>query len=650
MILRRVCIIRWSSPYFKRPASLKATIRGSDPNKTVDLSEFTPEKIRNFSIVAHVDHGKSTLADRLLQQCGVIDKDERKQFLDKLQVEQERGITVKAQTCSMVYKDHLINLIDTPGHVDFSFEVSRSLAACDGMLLLVAANSGVQAQTVANFWLGFENDLVILPVINKIDLPGAEPELVNEQLCSLFDFNKDDAIRISAKTGLGVDRVLDLIVEKVPAPTSDRAKPFRALIFDSWFEHFRGAIALILVKEGEISVGQKIKSFHNGMEYDVSEVGIMHPDMVKAATLSAGQVGYIVCSMKTVKEAAVGETLYDAQLEKSNVQPFPGFKTMKPTVYAGLYPVEQADYEDLKQALERLALNDPSVEISPDSSIALGLGFKVGFLGMLHMEVFGQRLDQEYDANVILTAPSVEYKAIVKDNDSIRKRRYEGKGEISVTDPSKFPAEVQDIDHFLEPMVQLTIICPNEYMSQVTGLCSEARGERGDINTIDESRMIIKYRVPLAEVVVNFFERLKKTTSGYASFDYEYDGFQEVDLVKLNVSINNRQIDEFSLICPALLVRKKVKDLMNRLKEEIPRQLYEVNIKATIGTSQKAITQATIKAYKKDFTGLLKGNFGGGGMERLNKKLSHQKKGKERLKNIGNINIPKEAFINVLKH
>ncbi|CAD5213457.1 unnamed protein product [Bursaphelenchus okinawaensis] len=650
MFSRKILLIRCSIPIQRRWAALKIQSKGGDPNKYVDLSEFKAENIRNFSIVAHVDHGKSTLADRLLQQCGVIDKDERKQFLDKLQVEQERGITVKAQTCSMVYKDYLFNLIDTPGHVDFSFEVSRSLAACDGMLLLVAANAGVQAQTVANFWLGFENDLVILPVINKIDLPGAEPDIVNAQLCSVFDFNKDDAIRISAKTGLGVSEILDHIIEKVPPPKSDKSKPFRALIFDSWYEHFRGAIALLLVKEGEIKVGQKIKSYHNDKEYDVAEVGIMYPDMVKAVSLSAGQVGYVVCSMKTVKEAAVGETLYAGDVSKDSVTPFAGFKTMKPTVYAGLYPVEQAEYENLKQALERLALNDPSVEISGDSSVALGLGFKVGFLGMLHMEVFGQRLDQEYDANVILTAPSVEYKALVKDNDTIRKKRYEGRGELSITDPSKFPAEVQDIDYFLEPMVQLTIICPNEYMSQVTALCTEARGERGDINTIDESRMIIKYRVPLAEVVVNFFEKLKRSTSGYASFDYEYDGYQEVDLVKLNVTINQRQIDEFSLICPSQLVRQKAKDLMNRLKEEIPRQLYEVNIKAHIGTSQKAVSQATIKAYKKDFTGLLKGNFGGGGMERLNKKLAHQKKGKERMKNVGNINIPKEAFINVLKH
>ncbi|PAV58395.1 hypothetical protein WR25_23936 [Diploscapter pachys] len=476
-----------------------ASIASFDPTRAIDLSGYPPEKIRNFSIVAHVDHGKSTLADRLLELAGVIKPGEQHaQVLDKLQVERERGITVKAQTAVLKYKDYLLNLIDTPGHVDFSAEVSRSLSVCDGILLLVAANQGIQAQTIANFWMAFESNVTIIPVINKIDLQGANIEKVETQLENLFEFNPSDCVKISAKTGQNVASLFDVIVKQIPPPNVDRQKPCRALIFDSTFDHFRGAIAYVLVKEGVLKKGQKIKSYHSDREYEISEVGIMQPNMRQTVSLLAGQVGYVICGMKTAKEASVGETLFDAELSRETVTAFPGFKEVKPTVYSGLFPVDPADYENLKQAIERLSLNDPAVTIQPDSSVALGLGWKVGFLGILHMEVFGARLAQEYDANVILTQPNVEYRAIVKDNETIRKKRFEGQGEIRILDASKFP-DTMDIEKFLEPMVKVRLVVPNEMMGIVNGLCTECRGERGEISSIDEDRMLIIWRLPLAE-------------------------------------------------------------------------------------------------------------------------------------------------------
>ncbi|WKY02198.1 hypothetical protein Q1695_015871 [Nippostrongylus brasiliensis] len=642
----------------------RLSLKAEDPTKLVDLNKYTPDKIRNFSIVAHVDHGKSTLADRLLELTGVVKPGERNsQLLDRLPVERERGITVKAQTAALPYKDYLLNLIDTPGHADFSAEVSRSLSVCDGILLLVAANQGVQAQTIANFWLAFERNIEIIPVINKIDLSGADIPKVESQLKNLFEFDPSDSIKISAKSGYNVEKLFDIITSRIPPPTTNSEAPFRAQIFDSMFDHFRGAIAFIRVADGSVRRGQKIKSHHGAKEYDVIEfnylwnlfnksvffrVGIMRPDMTPCSSLNAGQVGYIICGMKGVAEAAVGETLYAPGCEDS-VQPFPGFKPIKPTVYAGLFPVETSEYEDLKQAVERLSLNDPSVVIIPDSSPALGLGWKMGFLGVLHMEVFGARLDQEYGTSVILTQPSVEFKAIVKDNETIRKKRFGGKGEVSIIDASKFPEE-GDIEKFLEPVVMVRIIIPAEMMGAVNGLCSECRGERGEVSSIDESRLLIVWRLPLAEVVVDFFDRLKRITSGYASFDYEPDGYMETKLIKLTVTINGREVPEFSQIIPASMARERAKLMVHRLKREIPRQQYEVTIKACVGTSTKALSAVTIQPMKRDFTQLLKGNFGGGGMERLNKKLSHQKKGKERMKMIGNVQIPKEAFLNVLRN
>uniref|UniRef100_A0A8R1DH99 Translation factor GUF1 homolog, mitochondrial n=1 Tax=Caenorhabditis japonica TaxID=281687 RepID=A0A8R1DH99_CAEJA len=500
-------------------------------------------------------------------------------MLDKLQVERERGITVKAQTAALRHKGYLLNLIDTPGHVDFSAEVSRSLAVCDGILLLVAANQGVQAQTIANFWLAFEKNIQMIPVINKIDLPGADVKAVETQLKNLFEFNADECLHISAKSGLNVEKILEAIIERVPPPSAEVDRPFRALIFDSQFDHFRGAIAYILVKEGSLKKGDKIRSFNNDKSYDVAEVGVMRPDMVKCTELRAGQVGYLVCNMRTVQEAKVGETLYSAATDKDTVQTFAEIKGVQPTVYAGLFPVETSDYENLKQAVERLCLNDPSVTVTPDSSKALGLGWRIGFLGVLHMEVFGARLSQEYDASVILCQPSVEFRALIKDNESIRKRRYEGLAEVRILDPSRFPDE-SDVEKFLEPMVKVRMIVPNEMMGTVNGLCSECRGERGEISSIDSTRLMILWRLPLAEIAVDFFERLKKLTSGYASFDYEPDGWQETKLVKLAILINGKEVSEFSQILPAAMARERAKTLVQRLKREIPRQQFEVTIKA----------------------------------------------------------------------
>ncbi|CEF61880.1 Translation factor waclaw, mitochondrial [Strongyloides ratti] len=624
-------------------------IRSNDPAKLSSLDEFIPKKIRNFGIVAHVDHGKSTLADRILQLANVVDSNIKiSQVLDKLQIEKERGITVKAQTCSMIYKDYLINLIDTPGHVDFSFEVARSLAACNGIVLLVAANQGVQAQTISNFWLAFERDLSMIPVINKVDLKTANVKKVQNELKLLFDIDEKEIIHVSAKSGLNVSNVLDTIIDRLPSPSGNREAPFEGLIFDSWYEQFRGAIPLILVKNGSISKGQKIHSLNNNKSYEVVEVGVMHPDMVPCQALYAGQVGYIICNMKTVKEATIGETLFDPTSPEP-IKNIEVFKPIKPTIYAGLYPVETSNYENLKLAVERLCLNDPSVTITTDSSPALGLGWKVGFLGFLHMEVFSARLNQEYDENVILTAPNVEFKAEIIDNETVRKKRYKGQGVVTIMDVSTFP-EHTDVKRFLEPMINLTILVPNEYMSTINLICYEKRGKKGEVKSIDEDRMLIIWRMPLAEVVTGFFEKIKYLTSGYASFDYELDGYDEIQLTKLGISINDKEINEFSLVVPLPMAKNRAKVIVNKLKEEIPKQQYEVNIKATLGNSTKPVYNATIKPWKKDFTQLLKGNFGGGGMERLNKKLSHQKKGKEKMKNLGKIQVPKDAFINVLKN
>uniref|UniRef100_A0A0N5AP75 Translation factor GUF1 homolog, mitochondrial n=1 Tax=Syphacia muris TaxID=451379 RepID=A0A0N5AP75_9BILA len=579
-------------------------------------------------------------------------------MLDRLQVERERGITVKAQTCSMIYKDHLLNLIDTPGHVDFSFEVSRSIAACDGVILLVAANQGIQAQTIANFRLSLENDLFILPVINKIDLKGADVHKVESQLSNVFGFKKEEIFHVSAKNGIGVLSVLDAVLEQFPSPSGCRSHPFQCVIFDSWFEEFRGAVACIKVLDGVLRKGQKVMSLQGSKMYEVAEVGVLHPTMVPVGALYAGQVGYVIANMKTTLEAKAGELLYEGTRKLENFKT-PSFKSVKPTVYAGIFPVDSIHYESLKHAVDRLYLNDPSVEIEPDVSPLLGMGWRIGFLGILHMElylivkfpeqVFGARLNQEHDAEVIFAAPNIQFKAIVKDNKTIREKRYGGKSEINLSDPSKFP-DPSDIQQFLEPMIKLKMVVPVNYLGSVCRLCTAARGVKGEVNTIDETQLLVEYRLPLAETIVNFFDHLRQITSGLASFDYELDGYAESDLTKLCILVNGKVVDEFSQILPVSMAKERGKLLVSRLKSEIPRQQYEVVIKATYGNSTKAVAQAKIAPLRKDFTQLLKGNFGGGGMERLKKKLGHQSEGKLRLKAIGNIQIPKEVFINIFKN
>ncbi|VDK70334.1 unnamed protein product [Litomosoides sigmodontis] len=631
-------------------SSSTAKLRNSSRKKVIDLAAYPPEKIRNFGIVAHVDHGKSTLADRLLELTGVIDKSGHvSQMLDKLQVERERGITVKAQSCTMFYKGCMLNLIDTPGHADFSFEVSRSLAATNGVVLLVAANEGVEAQTVANFWLAFEAGLTIIPVINKIDLNSANVPRVVSQMENLFDFSPSEMLCISAKNDIGIVDVLNAIVERLPPPKGEPHLPLRAHIFDSWYETHRGPMICVAVHDGRVSKGQKIRTYHTDCEYEVLMVGIMNPNMHEVECLHAGQVGFLLTTMKSVQDAVVGETLFDVNCARNVIKPMPLLTPSTPCIYASIYPTYTAEYNALRIALHKLALNDSSVQFQHDNSTALGNGFKIGFSGLLHMEVFCSRLEQEYDASVIITAPSVEYRAVIKDNPTIIKKRYNGQRIIRLLDASKFPTYPSDIDHFLEPMIKLTLVFSSMYSEDVERLCVDARGEQVESNGLDTDYAMQQWRLPFAEICMDFFERLKRITSGYVTFNYKWDGFIPAKIELLMIHVNDLPIYEFSEIMPSNQVKSRAKEIVKKLREAIPRQQYEVRIKATLGQTKKALVQTTIAPIKKDFTGQLKGNFGGGGWERYCKKLSDQKKGKERMKQLGQVQIPKEAFINVLR-
>uniref|UniRef100_A0A8C5TEX1 GUF1 homolog, GTPase n=1 Tax=Malurus cyaneus samueli TaxID=2593467 RepID=A0A8C5TEX1_9PASS len=557
------------------------------------MSTYPVESIRNFSIIAHVDHGKSTLADRLLEITGTISKtDCNKQVLDKLQVERERGITVKAQTASLFYShegiNYLLNLIDTPGHVDFSYEVSRSLSACQGVILVVDANEGIQAQTVANFYLAFEAQLSIIPVINKIDLKNADPERVEKQIEKLFDIPTDECIRISAKQGTNVETVLQKVIEKIPPPRCNTADPLKALVFDSTFDHYRGVIANVALFGGEIAKGHKIMSAHTKKRYEVNEVGILTPNEQPTHKLYAGQVGYLIAGMKEVTEAQIGDTLF---LYKQPVEPLPGFKSAKPMVFAGMYPVDQTEYNNLKSALERLTLNDSSVTVHRDSSLALGAGWRLGFLGLLHMEVFNQRLEQEYNMSVILTAPTVPYKAILSSAKLIKDRRAVQK----------------------------------------------------DMLYIDENRVMLKYLFPLNEIVVDFYDALKSLSSGYASFDYEDAGYQSADLIKMDILLNGNPVEELATIIHSDKAYAAGKLLCERLKETIPRQLFEIAIQAAIG--KKIIARETLKAYRKNVVA----KCYGGDITRRMKLLKRQAEGKRLMRKIGNVEVPRDAFIRVLK-
>ncbi len=598
------------------------------------LQEFTPDRIRNFSIIAHIDHGKSTLSDRLLEVSGTITEREKKeQFLDKLQVERERGITVKAQTASMIYEykgvKYLLNLIDTPGHVDFTYEVSRSLYACQGALLLVDAAQGVQAQTMANFYLAFEQDLTIIPIMNKIDLPNADPERIANQFVNLFDFKKEDIISASAKINLGIPEIFEAVIERIPPLTVSSQKPLRALLFDSWFDEYRGVVCLIALHDGIIKKGDVISLAQASSNYEVLEVGLMYPEPTPTNVLYAGQVGYLITGMKTIKEAQIGDTIYHA---KKSVVLFPGFKPAKPMVFAGIFPVDSDEIEILAEAIEKLTLNDASVSVEKKTSAALGIGFRCGFLGMLHMEVFKQRLEQEYNIAVIATAPSVLYQIKMAHTGEI----------VSIENPSEFP-ERNYIDEILEPMIDATIIVPQQYLGNVISLCEEKRGRQQNLTYLDESRIILKYRLPLNEVAMEFYGQLKSISSGYASFDYEVCGYEPAKLVKMDILLNGKAVDALSIIIHIDRAYYIGRDLTQRLQKVIHRQLFEVIIQAAIGA--KIIARERVAPLRKDVTA----KCYGGDITRKRKLLEKQKEGKKKMKQVGSVEVPQEAFLSLLK-
>lgn len=603
-----------------------------DPKK-IDFRSFPPSSIRNFSIIAHIDHGKSTLSDRLLETTGTIsDRQKKDQFLDKLQVERERGITVKAQTASMFYEykgtTYLLNLIDTPGHVDFSYEVSRSLYACQGAVLLVDASQGVEAQTIANFYLAFEQNLTILPVINKIDIMGAVVERVKHQMSKLFDFHEDDIILASAKSGKGIHEILQAVIEHIPAPEGDISAPLKALLFDSWFDSYRGVMCLIAIKDGSIKKGDMITLAHDNLNYEVLEIGLMYPSEVPCEALYAGQVGYLITGMKTIREARIGDTIFHT---KNPVIPFPGFKPAKPMVFAGIFPVDSDEFDTLRDAIEKLTLNDASVTVEKKTSPALGLGFRCGFLGLLHMDVFKQRLEQEYNMTVIATAPSVRYQ--VKMNN----------GEIlNIESPSDFP-EPHYIDTIYEPIINATIITPNAYLGNIIKLCEEKRGIQNDLSYMDEDRVILKYTLPLNEVAIDFYDQLKSLSSGYASLDYEEAGYAPAKLVKMDILLNKKPVDALSCIVHVDKAYYIGRDLVDKLKKAIPRQLFEIVIQAALGA--KIIARSSVAPLRKDVTA----KCYGGDISRKRKLLEKQKEGKKRMKQVGNVEVPQEAFLSILK-
>ncbi len=588
------------------------------------------EKIRNFSIIAHIDHGKSTLADRILEFTGAVSEREmREQFLDKMELERERGITIKAQTVKIKYKDYILNLIDTPGHVDFVYEVSRSLAACEGALLVVDASQGVEAQTLANVYLAIDNDLEIIPVINKIDLPNAEPERVKKEIEEIIGLDASNAILASAKEGIGIKEILDRIIEEVPPPKGDENAPLKALIFDSWYDSYQGVVALIRVVDGEIRKGQKIKFMSTGKECEVLKLGIYAPFAQEVDKIVTGDVGFVITGIKDIKDIRVGDTITDAK--EPAKEALPGFRKVKPMVFAGIYPVNSDDYQDLRDSLEKLALNDSSFTFEPETSQALGFGFRCGFLGLLHMEIIQERLEREYGINIITTAPTVIYKVFTK------------KGEvIEIRNPSELPNPTL-IDHIEEPYILATIHTPQEYIGPILKLCEQKRGIQKELKYLNSGRIVAEYELPLNEIVLDFYDKLKSVSRGYASMDYIFSGYKKSDLVKLDILINGKPVDALSVIVHKDNAYYKGRDLCSKLKEIIPRQLFEVVIQAAIGS--KVIARTTIKPLRKNVLA----KCYGGDVTRKRKLLEKQKEGKKRMKEIGNVNVPQEAFLAVLK-
>ncbi len=592
--------------------------------------------IRNFCIIAHIDHGKSTLADRLIEQTGALTAREMKtaQVLDTLEIEQERGITVKAQTATLFYrardgKTYQLNLIDTPGHVDFSYEVARAMQACEGALLLVDATQGVEAQTLANAYLAVEQGLEIVPVINKIDLPNADVEEAKRQIAEVVGLDAEEAICVSAKTGEGVKELLEAIVARIPPPEEDDEGPLRALVFDSWFDPYVGAIALVRVVSGVVKPGERVRLMSTGAEHEVQELGRLLPRRQKLMALASGDVGYLVAGIKRLSELQVGDTITHAA--RPAHEPLPGFRRAKPMVFAGIYPVDPADYDELRDALEKLHLNDPAFSFEPESSAALGLGFRCGFLGMLHMEIVQERLEREFEQDVITTAPSVVYRVHLT-NGEVRE----------VANPSEFP-EPQRIAKMEEPIVDASIFTPERFVGAILKLCEERRGVQKEMRYAGAGRMFIRYELPLAEIVVDFFDRLKTVSRGYASMDYELAGWREADVVKLDIRVHGEVVDALSLIVHRQMAERRGRAIVKRLKELIPRQQFDVAIQAAIGA--RVIARETIKALRKNVTA----KCYGGDVTRKRKLLEKQKKGKKRLKQIGRVEVPQEAFHAVLR-
>ena len=593
------------------------------------------ENIRNFSIVAHIDHGKSTLADRLIEATQTLSEREmNEQVLDNMDLERERGITIKAQAVRLIYRrdngeEYYLNMIDTPGHVDFTYEVSRSLQACEGAILVVDATQGIQAQTLANTYLALDNDLEIVPVINKMDLASARPEEAIAEVEDIIGIYAQDAPQISAKTGLNIKDVLEAIVEKIPAPRGDDTAPLQALIFDSYYDSYRGVVAHVRIKDGSLKTGDKIRFMASKTEYEVTELGVFIPGYLPLEELKAGDVGYVTGSIKNVRDARVGDTITHAN--RPAKEPLPGYKKAVPMVFSGIYPLDGGDYTELREALEKLQMNDAALDFEPESSIALGFGFRCGFLGLLHMEVIQERIEREFDLDIITTSPSVIYHVFKTDGEL-----------LEITNPTNLPSP-NEIEKMEEPVVKASIITPSEYVGSVMELCQDRRGEYLGMEYIEQTRAQLNYILPLNEIIYDFFDTLKSRTRGYASLDYELHGYQETSLVKLDILLNGETVDALSMIIPEDRAYTKGRNIAEKLKEVIPRQMFEVPIQAAVGS--KVIARETVKAMRKDVLA----KCYGGDISRKKKLLEKQKEGKKRMRQIGSVEVPKEAFMAVLK-
>lgn len=594
------------------------------------------EHIRNFCIIAHIDHGKSTLADRMLEKTGVLSKREMQdQILDNMELEREKGITIKARAVKLIYnandgEEYTFNLIDTPGHVDFNYEVSRSLAACEGAVLVVDASQGIEAQTLANTYLAVDNNLEIVPVINKIDLPSARPDAVKAEIEDVIGIDAEDAPLISAKQGIGIDAVLEQIVNLVPPPSGNEDAPFKALIFDSYYDAYKGVIVYVRVVDGEIGVGDRIRFMSNGKEFDVVETGYLSAlGSITSKSLKAGEVGYIAASIKTVSDARVGDTVTCA--DRPTTEPLPGYKNVNPMVFCGIYPADGAKYGDLRDALEKLQLNDAALSYEPETSVALGFGFRCGFLGLLHMEIIQERIEREYNLDIVTTAPSVVYK-VYKTNGEV----------ISISNPTNLPP-MSEIEHMEEPMVNADIMLPTQFVGNIMELCQERRGVYKNMQYMDDTRVILHYDLPLNEIIYDFFDALKSRTKGYASFDYELKEYVKSDLVKLDMLLNGEVVDALSFIVHESKAYARGRRIAEKLKDTIPRQLFEIPIQAAIGN--KIIARETVKAMRKDVLA----KCYGGDITRKKKLLEKQKEGKKRMRQVGTVEVPQEAFMSVLK-